>query len=213
MCGWALAEITWSGEKWFAGHPTAGGCATGVVVGLVAITPACGYVGQMASIAIGLIATTCCYWAVRAARYSPVHDQLECLPCHGVAGMVGTLCTGLFASVGEDSPVDGAFYGNPVLLGKQATAVCVGLLFDVIGTSIAFFLVALLGRIFNLPVRVPSSLEENVDGGIYGEAGYEIDSINAAKKPRNSMEDLTRFLGFSQSRARGSQSDKLSAVQ
>lgn len=186
---------------------------------LCSITPACGYVGQMSSIAIGAIAAIACYWAVRSMKYVPVHDKLECLPCHGVAGMVGTLCVGLFANVNEDSPFNGAFYGNPELLGKQAAAVCVGLLFDIVGTSVAFLFVAAVGWIFGLHVRVPRDVDGNVDDNLYGESGYELmagtHQTGAGAMPRNSVDDLVAFLGMSQSRARASMSSdvKMAAVR
>jgi ammonium transporter, Amt family len=97
-----------------AGHVTALGAATGVVVGLVAITPACGFVSQMYSILIGVLAAPASYWASRLMKRSGVDDRLECLPCHGLAGFLGIVFTGLFAQKSEDSPVDGAFFGNPM---------------------------------------------------------------------------------------------------
>lgn len=172
MAVWSCSEVTWGGSAWFSGRPTALGAATGAVVGLVAITPACGFVSQMASIAIGCIAAVTCYWAARGMKSSGVDDRLECLPCHGVAGMTGILLTGLFASTAEDSPVDGAFYGNPALFGKQVVALLVTLAMSVGGTSIAFGLVCCMATVTGAAIRVPDELQHEIDAAVHGEHAY-----------------------------------------
>ncbi len=68
----------------------------------------------MFSILIGTLTAPICYWATRLMKRSGIDDRLECLPCHGLAGMMGVIFTGLFAQKSEDSPVNGAFFGNPM---------------------------------------------------------------------------------------------------
>ncbi len=145
MGGWAASEVAWGGPRFGKGTATAVGCATGVVVGLVAITPACGFVSQMFALLIGATASPVCYWAHRAVARMGVNDTLGCFPGHGVAGMFGILMTGLFASTDEGSPADGAVYGNPALLGKQAAALAAAIATCAVGTTAAYWLTAGVG--------------------------------------------------------------------
>jgi ammonium transporter, Amt family len=170
MAGWAGAEIVWGGDRLFRGVPTAVGCATGVVVGLVAITPACGYVSQMFAILIGFTCSPLSYWAHRGILALGVDDTLGCFPGHGVAGMYGILMTGLFASTDEGSPADGAAYGNPALLGKQAAAIAIALVVCVVGTSLSYGVVAGIAAVFRMPVAIASA--SHVDVELTGERAY-----------------------------------------
>jgi Amt family ammonium transporter len=162
---WAIMEVMLGGEdgKWFSGTPTGFGAATGAVVGLVAITPACGYVSQMVSILIGTLAVVVCYFAVKALAKTGVDDRLECLPCHGVAGMVGIILTGFFANTREGSPNNGLFYGNPKQLGVQLLGLVVTLALCVAGTTAAFWMTVAVGWVFKKSPRVPLEQQRNVD--------------------------------------------------
>lgn len=158
------------GTPWLlTGRPTPLGAAIGAVVGLVAITPACGYIGQMSSIMLGLLAAPVSYAATAALRYSRVDDRLECLPCHGVAGAFGVLFLGFFASTAEGAPVSGLFYGGGVgLLGKQAAALGITIGMCVVGTSASFLAVSGFARLTGMSMRVgneasPDTSEHGID--------------------------------------------------
>ena len=111
MMTWGGMEIVFGGETLFTGRASAVGAATGAVVGLVAITPACGYVTQMWSLFIGFITVVACYFAPRLVRMIGIDDRLDCFAVHGVGGIMGTLLTGLFATADWAPPnvVNGAF--------------------------------------------------------------------------------------------------------
>jgi Amt family ammonium transporter len=96
----ATATLAWSFAEWIAkGTPTMLGGASGAVAGLVAITPACGFVGPMGAIAIGLIAGLICLWAVTALKKMLGYDDsLDVFGVHGVGGITGALLTGVFCS-------------------------------------------------------------------------------------------------------------------
>jgi Amt family ammonium transporter len=186
MVTWSLAEVVWGGEGWFAGRPSAIGAATGAVVGLVAITPACGYVSQMSSLLIGFIAAPTSYWAIRLLKHSGVDDRLECLPAHGVAGALGTLLTGLFASANEGArnssgePVNGAFFGNGALLGKQLAALLITIVICVVNTSVCFWIVWGVSKLTGgrLPLRVQQELQDRVDAAEHGEHAYHYTGLS-----------------------------------
>lgn len=171
---WGLCEIVWGDRRrgWFKGTPTALGAATGAVVGLVGITPACGFVSQMDALLIGTLCAIASYWAVQGLKKSGVDDRLECLPCHGVAGALGIILTGLFASKNEGSPSDGAFYGNPAQLGSQLLGLLVTVTLCVVGTTIAYFIVRLISRIIKVPLVIPMDQQGDVDGSTHGETAY-----------------------------------------
>jgi Amt family ammonium transporter len=112
----AMAAIAWMIIDWiFTGKPTVLGAATGAVAGLVAITPAAGFVTPMGSIAIGTVVAIVCYTAVTAIKHAfKYDDSLDAFGVHGVGGTVGALLTGLFATKMINSAgADGVFYGNP----------------------------------------------------------------------------------------------------
>jgi Amt family ammonium transporter len=108
-------------------RPTALGIISGAVAGLVAITPAAGYVGPMAAMGIGALASLVCYVAVVVvkSRYS-YDDSLDAFGVHGVGGMVGALLTGFWATTAVNpAGFDGVFHGGGTLLLKQLAAVAV----------------------------------------------------------------------------------------
>ena len=111
MMTWGGMEMVFGGETLFTGRASAVGAATGAVVGLVAITPACGYVTQMWSLFIGFITVVVCYFAPRLVRMMGIDDRLDCFAYHGVGGAMGALLTGLFATADWAPPnvVNGAF--------------------------------------------------------------------------------------------------------
>ena len=147
----AAAALTWMMAEWlYRGKPSALGAATGAVAGLVAITPASGFVGPISSIWIGMGAGVLCYLAVMLKPLFGYDDALDAVGVHGVGGMWGALATGLFASKAVNSAgADGLFFGNPAQLGIQAMAVLVTIVFVFVGTLI---ILAVVGAITGLRV-------------------------------------------------------------
>jgi Amt family ammonium transporter len=147
----AASALTWMIlEWWYRGKPSALGAATGAVAGLVAITPASGFVGPISSIWIGMGAGGLCYLAVMLKPLFGYDDALDAVGVHGVGGMWGALATGLFASKAVNSAgADGLFFGNPAQLGIQAMAVLVTIVFVFVGTLI---ILAIVGAITGLRV-------------------------------------------------------------
>ena len=108
------------------GHFSATNAAMGSVSGLVAVTPACGFVSPMSSIAIAFLGSFAAYYGLRLKAMLGVDDTLDVSACHGVAGFVGMLLTGCFADVAVNpNGANGLFYGNAQLLGVQTLAVVV----------------------------------------------------------------------------------------
>jgi ammonium transporter, Amt family len=136
--GAAAATITWVCAEWVVtGKPTTLGAASGVVAGLVAITPASGYVGPMPAIFIGGAAGVICYSAVRMKSRFGYDDALDVVGVHAVGGIWGALATGLFASVLVNAAgANGLFYGNPHQLLVQTVAVVASISFSFIGSVI-----------------------------------------------------------------------------
>lgn len=168
----AAAAVSWMFFDWWKkGKPSAVGIAIGAVVGLVAITPAAGYVNTMDAIIIGLvggvISNVISNWHFLRAK---LDDSLDVFACHGAGSLWGLLATGLFAStmVNPDGP-NGLFYGNPHLFLLEAFAILV-----VGGFSFAGAYVLL--KVTNLitPLRVSADEEEKgLDLSQHGEASYE----------------------------------------
>ncbi len=123
--GAAAAALGWMFTEWMSrGKPTVLGAASGAVAGLVAITPASGFVTPMASIIIGAVAGALCYAACNFKTKLGYDDSLDVVGVHGVGGTWGALATGLFATKTiNDAGGDGLFYGNPGQLWIQIVAV------------------------------------------------------------------------------------------
>jgi len=140
----AAAALAWMVAEWiYRGKPSALGAASGAVAGLVAITPASGFVGPISSIWIGIGAGVLCYTAVMLKPLFGYDDALDAVGVHGVGGTWGALATGLFASKAVNSAgADGLFFGNPAQLGIQAVAVLVTMVFVFVGTLIILAIVA-----------------------------------------------------------------------
>lgn len=132
----AAAGLTWSLLDWkFNNHPTALGMITGAVAGLVAITPASGFVDPMGALAIGVGVSLICYVFVTILKVKFGYDDtLDAFGVHGIGGIWGALATGLFATKAVNAAgADGLFYGNPALFIAQlkATGITVGYSFVV----------------------------------------------------------------------------------
>jgi Amt family ammonium transporter len=151
------------------GRPTAVGAATGAVVGLVAITPAAGFVTPLAALAIGALAAAASYAAILARAKTTVDDALDVFACHGVAGIMGALLTGVFATKAVNpGGADGMLAGNPAQLGVQALAVVATIALAVVATVVILSVVRV-----TVGLRVPLADElAGVDLSEHGEQAY-----------------------------------------
>jgi len=123
----AFATVSWMAVDWYLkGKPTATGAAIGAVCGLVAITPASGYVDVFAALIIGLVAGVICNVFVVLMKRTRLDDTLDVFACHGIGGLWGAVATGIFAQKAlNPAGADGLLYGNSTQLGVQALAVAV----------------------------------------------------------------------------------------
>ena len=168
----AMAALTWMTVSWLhKGAPSVLGAAAGAVAGLVAITPASGYVDVSASILIGLGAGIFCYTAIQLTKRLKVDDALDVFGVHGVGGAWGALATGIFATVAINSGAkDGLAYGNPGQLGIQAIAVAASIVYSAVMT----FVILKLIDVF-VGLRVPENEEVlGLDASQHREAAYQI---------------------------------------
>ena len=164
------ALVTWLAlDGWRSGQATAVGGATGAVVGLVAITPAAGYVTPVAALAIGSLGACASFAAIQLRNRTRIDDALDVFACHGVAGITGALLTGVFATKAVNpAGSDGLLYGNPKLLGIQAIAVVFTILFTAPVTTLVLTRLTTFGT---LRVPVPDELS-GIDITEHGEHAY-----------------------------------------
>ncbi len=156
----AAAGLTWMFIEWKAiGKPTILGGATGAVAGLVAITPAAGFVSPLSAICIGILVSAVCYTAVAVIKLKfGYDDSLDAFGVHGVGGTVGALATGLFAQkIINVAGNNGLFFGNAKMLLTQAIGVGATMIYSV---TVTFILLKVLDATMGL--RVPD--EEEVVG-------------------------------------------------
>ena len=166
----AAAALAWMFSEWLAhGKPSALGIASGAVAGLVAITPASGFVGPMGAIAIGLVAGIGCYFAAtkikRALRYD---DALDAFGVHAIGGIIGALLTGVF--VAENLGGKGLAEGMTIAsqLGVQAIAVGATIVYDII---VSFIILKIIDLVIGL--RVTQDQEtEGLDTALHDESAY-----------------------------------------
>jgi Amt family ammonium transporter len=166
----AMAAITWMTLSWaHKGTPSVVGATAGAVAGLVAITPAAGYVTPAASILIGLVVSVVCYAAVQLRDRLDVDDALDVWAVHGVGGTVGAILTGLFATVTINSgAANGLFYGNPGQLVTQLIAVSASWVFSGAMT----FVILKVVNVF-VPLRVSENEEAmGLDLSQHSEVAY-----------------------------------------
>ncbi len=168
----AAAALTWMVLSW-AEHrkPSAMATATGAVCGLVAITPASGFVGPIASIAIGIIAGVVTYlMLLLRSKRTKIDDTLDVWAAHGMGGVTGAILTGVFAEKAINSAGNnGLLFGNPGQLWTQLLAVLVTLTYSFVVTFILLKLLTPLG------LRVPTKDEaEGLDMAVHGEEGYRL---------------------------------------
>jgi Amt family ammonium transporter len=171
LLGWIIVEQVRDGK------PTTLGAASGAVAGLVAITPAAGYVAPLGAIAIGLIAGAVCALAVALKFRFGFDDSLDVVGVHLVGGLVGTLLIGFFGTTSVNSlSADGLFYGGGfTVLGKQAVAAFSVMLYSFVVTYI-------LGLIIKKTIgfRVSAESEaEGIDEHEHAETAYDFSTLRA----------------------------------
>jgi Amt family ammonium transporter len=175
----AAAAVGWSIAEWLhGGKPTALGAISGAVAGLVAITPASGYVQPFSALAIGFVAGLFCFFMVFVVKkYFGYDDSLDAFGVHGAGGTLGALLTGLFATrainaaFGKDAPT-GAFDGHWSQLFNQAAGVGVSWGISIVGTLLLLFIV---DKTMGLRVS-PEDESEGLDLSQHGEEGYDLNS-------------------------------------
>ncbi len=199
----AAAALGWMFTEWSTrGKPTVLGAASGAVAGLVAITPASGYVGPVAAIVIGGLGGVLCYSACNLKSRLGYDDSLDVVGVHGVGGTWGALATGLFASKAiNDGGGDGLFYGNPGQLWTQLVAVLATYVVAVVMTLIILKVVdAVIGlrvteedEVAGLDLSQHSETAYTLGGGSYGEfsgggqTGAFADAMRAAEAKARSV--------------------------
>jgi ammonium transporter, Amt family len=167
----AMAAITWVTISWLhRGTPSVLGAAIGAVAGLVAITPAAGYVTPAAAILIGLGVGVVCYGAALLRLRARVDDALDVFSVHGVGGAFGALATGVFATVAVNAAgVDGLIAGNPSQLVIQVIGVAAVGAYSAVATAVILFVINLV-----VPIRVAGPAEEaGLDLAQHGEIAYQ----------------------------------------
>ena len=167
----AAATLSWMAMDWiFRGKPTVLGAASGAVAGLVAITPASGFVGPISAIWIGIAGGVVCSIACSLKPKLGYDDSLDVVGVHGMGGTVGALATGLFASKAVNpAGNDGLFFGNPGQLWIQFVAVIATWILAIVGTVV---ILSILKAIMGL--RVTNEEETmGLDLSQHNERAYE----------------------------------------
>jgi Amt family ammonium transporter len=155
--------------SWNDNKPSVLGIVTGAVVGLVAITPAAGFVTPLSALIIGAVAAPISYYAIKLRQRSKLDESLDVWACHGMGGTWGALATGLFATKTVNAAgADGLFYGNPGQLLVQAVTVIAVIAFAYVATTI-------IGKVLERTIGLSvSETEERVglDISEHGERAY-----------------------------------------
>ena len=174
----ATAALSWSAAEWIKnGKPSALGAISGAVAGLVAITPAAGFVGPMPALVIGLAAGLCCYWMVTKVKgVFGYDDSLDAFGVHGAGGTIGALLTGVFAQA-VINPIFGAgkavggLDGHWGQVGNQLVGIAIAWVFALVGTFILLKIVDLITGL-----RVPDDDEVvGLDIALHGEEAYNLE--------------------------------------
>ena len=174
----AAATLAWLVvEKARDGHSTSLGAASGVVAGLVAITPACAAVSPIGAIIVGLVAGALCALAVGLKYRFGYDDSLDVVGVHLVGGLVGTIIIGLVATADAPAGVDGLFYGGGVeQLGKQVVGALAVLAFSFVLTLIIGFAIQK-----TMGFRITEEDEiTGIDNVVHAESGYDFASLGSS---------------------------------
>ncbi len=169
----ALAGLAWMFAEWVStGKPTVLGLASGIVAGLVSITPAAGFVNLTGALVIGLIAGGFGYFSVSVLKNRIGYDDsLDAFGVHGMCGLWGALATGLFADPNINANAAGLFFGNPGQLWIQVVSILGTIAYTAVGTLVVVYVTrALTGGL-----RVDGDSEvAGLDNAIHGERAFEI---------------------------------------
>jgi Amt family ammonium transporter len=165
----AATLVVWSFLDMFrSGRPTAVGCATAIVVGLVAVTPAAGFISPMSAILLGGLAALPSYVIMAIRARSALDDSLDVVAAHGAGGVTGALLTGVFADMSLNGAADGLLFGNPGQVGIQAAAVAAVIVYS---GGMSFVLLKVIGLV--IPLRTSESDESTgLDITQHGEEAY-----------------------------------------
>lgn len=168
----AMAALTWVTVSWIhQQRPSVLGAAAGAVAGLVAITPAAGFVDARSAIIIGAVAGGVCYAAAQLKHRLKVDDALDVWAVHGVGGWWGAIATGLFATVAVNSgAANGLFFGNPAQFGIQLVAVAATSLY---AAGATWVILKLVDRLVGLRVHANEEIR-GLDTSQHGEPAYQL---------------------------------------
>ena len=174
---WTLIDVARTGK------PTSVGAATAIVVGLVAVTPAAGFVSPLSALALGGIAAIPSYFAIQLRAKTSLDDSLDVVAAHGVGGTVGALLTGVFAQKALNGVADGLLFGNPRQMLIQGTAVMAAIVFSGAGSYVLLKAIGLV-----MPLRANAEEEaEGLDIALHSEEAYMhtggMDAISPAPSP------------------------------
>jgi Amt family ammonium transporter len=176
MLAASAALTTWFGiDGFYKSRPSAVGAAIGAVVGLVAITPAAGFVTPLAALAIGAIAAVVSRGAMRMLSQTGLDDTLDVFACHGLGGVTGALLTGVFATTDVNpGGADGLLYGGGLeLLGAQTVSVFAGAGLAAVGTAVVLVLVRALAGL-----RTSARAEHvGLDVAEHAESAYTLETL------------------------------------
>jgi Amt family ammonium transporter len=177
--GAAAAALSWSGAEWLKnGRASALGAISGAVAGLVAITPAAGFVGPISALVIGGVAGAFCYWMV--TKFKAIFgydDALDAFGVHGAGGTIGALLTGVFGTmlinpIFGDGKAVGGFDGHWGQVGNQLVGILMAWVFAIVGTIVILKIVDVVTG-----MRVSEEHEvEGLDITQHGEEGYNLET-------------------------------------
>jgi ammonium transporter, Amt family len=159
---WTIIDVVRTGK------PTTVGAATAIVVGLVAVTPAAGFISPLSALALGGIAAIPSYFAIQIRAKTSLDDSLDVVAAHGVGGTVGALLTGIFAQKAWNGVADGVLFGNPKQFLIQGTAVLAAVVYSGVGSFVLLKAIALV-----MPLRATQDEEASgLDIPLHGEEAY-----------------------------------------
>jgi len=159
---WTIIDVLRTGK------PTSVGAATAIVVGLVAVTPAAGFVSPMSALALGGLAAFPSYFAIQFRSKTSLDDSLDVVAAHGVGGTVGALLTGVFAEKALNGVADGLLFGNPRQLLIQGAAVLAAIVYSGAASFVLLKAIALV-----MPLRATAEEEDSgLDISLHGEEAY-----------------------------------------
>jgi ammonium transporter, Amt family len=165
----AMAGLVWMLLSWLDGRPSTLGIATGMVVGLAAVTPASGYVTPLAALVIGGVAAPLSYYTMRFRDRRQLDESLDVWACHGISSTWGMVATGLFATMAVNpGGANGLFFGNPGQIGIQLFAIMVTIAY---AFGMTYVLAKLIGWSVGLRVSVMEE-EVGLDISSHGERSY-----------------------------------------